>query len=41
MRQTETENLIFTAINIDTLIEKIAKKVLLMIQTDIENLNQH
>ena len=40
MKQTETENLIFTAINIDTLIEKIAKKVLLKIQTDIENLNQ-
>jgi DNA-directed RNA polymerase alpha subunit len=40
MKNTQMENVVFTAIDIDSLIEKIAKKVLLIIETSIENHNQ-
>ena len=35
------ENVVFTAIDIDSLIEKIAKKVLLIIESNIEKQNQN
>ena len=41
MKKTELENVIFTAIDIDILIEKIAKKVLLIIESNIEKQNQN
>ena len=37
----EMQNVIFTAIDIDSLIEKIAKKVLLIIESNIEKQNQY
>ena len=40
MKNQEIKNVIFTAIDIDTLIEKIAKKVVLIIESNIENHNQ-
>lgn len=40
MKNQQIQNVVFTAIDIDTLIEKIAKKVLLMIESNIENQNQ-
>jgi len=40
MKNQQIQNVVFTAIDIDTLIEKIAKKVLLIIESNIENQNQ-
>ena len=40
MKNQEMENVIFTAIDIETLIEKIAKKILLIIESNIEKQNQ-
>lgn len=40
MKNQQIQNVVFTAIDIDILIEKIAKKVLLMIESNIENQNQ-
>ena len=41
MKKTEMENVILTAIDIDFLIDKIAKKVLLIIESNIEKQNQN
>ena len=41
MKNQEMQNVIFTAIDIDSLIEKIAKKVLLIIESNIEKQNQY
>jgi len=40
MKNQEMQNVIFTAIDIDILIEKIAEKVLLIIESNIEKQNQ-
>jgi DNA-directed RNA polymerase alpha subunit len=40
MKNTEMENVILTAIDIDFLIDKIAKKVLLIIESNIEKQSQ-
>jgi DNA-directed RNA polymerase alpha subunit len=40
MKNQEMQNVVFTAIDIDILIEKIAKKVLLIIESNIEKQNQ-
>jgi DNA-directed RNA polymerase subunit alpha len=41
MKNQEMQNVVFTAIDIDSLIEKIAKKVLLIIESNIEKQNHY
>jgi len=41
MKNQEMQNVVFTAIDIDSLIDKIAKKVLLIIESNIEKQNQN
>jgi DNA-directed RNA polymerase subunit alpha len=41
MKNHQMQNVVFTAIDIDSLIEKIAKKVLLIIESNIEKQNQY
>jgi DNA-directed RNA polymerase subunit alpha len=41
MKNQEIQNVVFTAIDIDMLIEKIAKKVLLIIESNIQKQNEY